>query len=266
MKPLFDIEKIKKNRAFAEKNMAGHDFLFEKTIDRIVDNLKDIKRDFKNILIIGQRGSEQLSKFFNNKSITIYDLVNEECETPDCNDNSFDCIICLHYMHVVNDVPRFLLKIKSMLIPDGLFLCGFFGGLSLKELRQSIMEAELEKYSGLSQHIHPMIDHYQAAALLQKVGFALPVVDYDRVIVEYSKLESLYTDLRCMGEGNALQDRNKNFRKLKDLVEIKYKNSFFNEGYVATFDIIQMIGWAQHDNQQKPSKRGSGEISLTEIL
>ena len=266
MNSIFDIEKIRKNRAYALQNMEGHDFLFEKATERMIDNLCDIKRDFKNILIIGARGSEALVEYFSNKNITVYDVVEDNNEIPDLKDESFDCILCLHYLHVVNNVPAFLLKIKSMLVPDGLFLCSFFGGLSLQELRQSIMDAELQKTGGVSQHIHPMIDHYQAAALMQKSGFALPVVDYDRVIVEYGKLETLYQDLRMMGEGNALNNRKSNIKKLKQYIENIYKNKFYNEGYVATFDIIHTIGWAPHESQQKPLERGSGEVSLTEIL
>lgn len=266
MTPLFDIEKIRKNRAFALQNMQGHNFLFEKSVERMIDNLRDIKRDFQNILIIGARGSDNLKSNFKNKNIEIYDIIDNKDEIPNLNDKQYDCILCLHYLHVVNDVPGFLSKIKSLLKPDGLFLCSFFGGQSLMELRQSIMDAELEKTGGVSQHIHPMIDHYQMAALMQRAGFALPVVDYDRVTVEYKKLETLYDDLRLMGEGNALNDRMSNIKQLKQPIDIIYKNRFYNQGYICTFDLIYAIGWAPHESQQKPAARGSGDISLTEIL
>jgi hypothetical protein len=111
-----------------------------------------------------------------------------------------------------------------------------------------------------------MIDHYQAAALMQKAGFALPVVDYDRVTVTYQKLQSLYDDLYYMGEANALSNRTQNFKNMKQDIENEYKNRFYNGGFQATFDIIHMIGWAPHESQQQPAKRGSGQTSLTEIL
>jgi SAM-dependent methyltransferase len=266
MERIFDIEKIIANRLHAREHMEGHDFLFQKAAERLLDNLKDIQRDFEDILIIGERGNEFIKLYFPNKNIVLYDLIDSKNEIPIFNQNQFDCIVALPYLHTVNDVPGFLTAIKSYLRPDGVFLCSFFGGRSLQELRESITAAELEKTGGASQHIHPMIDHYQFAGLLQRAGFALPVVDYDTVIVEYSKLENLYRDLKNMGEGNALCNRMCNIQKLKQNVENEYKNKFFDKGFVATFDILHSIGWAPHDSQQKPAKRGSGQVSLTDIL
>jgi len=265
--PLFDIDKIRRNRKLAASKMDDHGFLIERAANRIVDNLKDIQRDFQNILIIGARGADIIQNHFGaDKTITVYDVTDGNEEIPKFNAEQFDCVIALPYMHVVNDVPRFLMAVKSYLKPDGLFLCAFFGGLSLQELRQSIMGAELNYNGGASQHIHPMIDHYQFAALMQKAGFALPVIDFDRVSVCYQKLQSLYDDLHYMGEGNALNDRNGTIQPFKDKVEEIYQSDFYDNGFTTTFDILHGIGWKHHDSQQQPAKRGSGKQSLTEIL
>ena len=134
------------------------------------------------------------------------------------------------------------------------------------ELRQSVMQTELEKCGGAAQHIHPMIDHYQLAGLLQKAAFALPVVDFDRVTVAYQNMDNLYADLIGMGEGNAMVDRPASFGPLKRDVETYYRNHFYDDGFVMTVDILHGIGWAPHHSQQQPARRGSGEVSLTEIL
>jgi NADH dehydrogenase [ubiquinone] 1 alpha subcomplex assembly factor 5 len=263
---IFDINKIRENREFARDHMNDHAFLFDKMADSLVDKLKDIQRDFQNVLVIGERGSEPISDYFQGKAITLYDVTDDRPEISNFETQSFDCVICIGYLHAVNDVTGFLKSIKSYLKPDGLFLCGFFGGNSLQELRQSIINAEIEKYGGASQHIHPMIDHYSFAGLLQSSGLALPVVDYDRVHVRYSDLQNLYNDLKYMGEGNALIDRERSIRCFKGGIEAHYKSAFYDDAYMATFDIIYGIGWAPHDNQQKPARRGSGDISLTEVL
>ena len=44
-------------------------------------------------------------------------------------------------------------------------------------------------------------------ALLQRAGFALPVVDCDKVTVRYETLLHLLNEIRRMGEANCLQDR-----------------------------------------------------------
>ncbi len=266
MNEIFDIEKIRRNRLWARDHMDGHEFLFERAINRMIDNLSDIQRDFENILIVGERLSDKIKLNFKNKNIALFDFFNNLNEIPKFDLEQFDCILATPYLHTVNDVQGFLMAMKSYLKPDGLFMCSYFGGNSLQELRASILEAEVVMLGGASQHIHPMIDHYQFAGLLQSAGFALPVVDFDRVVVEYSDLEKLYLDLRNMGESNALKNRKSNIKKLKQNIEIYYKNKFFNKGYIATFDIVHGIGWAPHESQQKPAKRGSGQVSLTEIL
>jgi NADH dehydrogenase [ubiquinone] 1 alpha subcomplex assembly factor 5 len=265
---LFDVEKIKRNHARAINSMDDHGFLFDNAINRMIDNLKDIQRDFKNILIIGKRGSQSLVKFLDHYDaiITLFDVVDGDNEIPAFKSESFDCILCLPYMHTVNDVPQFLMAIKSYLKPDGVFMNCFFGGQSLQELRQSIMSVELSERGGVGQHVHPMIDHYDYAALMQKANFALPVVDYDRFVVEYSSIQKLYDDLYYMGEGNALANRNNTITELKSMIERHYKDHFYNDGFVATFDIIHGLGWKSDPSQQLPAKRGSGQKSMTEIL
>jgi len=267
VQPLFNVDKIRSNRRYARDHIGDHGFLFDKMSARILDNLQDIHRDFNDILIVGERGCMPILTHFKDKNVTVYDVVNDgNPEIPDCEPQSFDCVISMGYMHVVNDVQGFLKSIKSYLKPDGLFLSAFCGGVTLHELRQSIMAVELEQKNGVSQHIHPMIDHYQFAGLLQAAQFALPVVDYDRTNVLYGDLDDLYTDLKNMGEGNSLLDRKSTLHNIKKDVDDYCKNHFYDDGYQATFDILYGIGWAPHDNQQKPAKRGSGQVSLTEIL
>jgi SAM-dependent methyltransferase len=268
---IFDFERIKANRSYALDHLQESNFLIEKSVDRIIDNLKDIQRDFENIAIIGSRGADKIKACFRGKSCAVFDVVEGadilmEEEIPLLEKQSCDCIIALPYLHTVNNVQIFLSMIKAALKPDGLFLCSFFGGETLKELRQSILQIEVEKTGGAAQHIHPMIDHYQFAGLLQSAGFGLPVVDFDRVLVHYKKLDSLYDDIKNMGEGNALADKPRSIAAMKKDIETYYKDHFYDEGFIATFDILHGIGWAPHDSQQKPARRGSGQVSLTEVL
>lgn len=270
---LFNFDRVRNNRRYAASQMAGHDFLIDRAVIRLLDNLADIRRNFRDIAVIGSRGATSVRTYFEDGVITVFDIV--DCggvdvvmgtEIPSFDDQAYDCIIALPYLHTVNAVPQFLMTVKQALKPDGVFLCTFFGGQSLMELRQSVMQAEIGKCGGASQHIHPMIDHYQFAGLLQQAGFALPVVDFDRVNVGYENLDRLYEDLRAMGEGNALSDRPYGLDDLKTEIATYYKNNFYTDGYNATIDIIHGIGWAPHESQQQPARRGSGQISMTEVL
>lgn len=272
-KSLFDFQRIKHNRLYAASHLDGHDFLIEKALHRLLDNLNDIQREFDTVAVIGARGAQSVRRYFKNGTITVFDVVDSagvdvvmDTEIPLFERQAYDCIIVLPYLHTVNAVPQFLMAVKDALKPDGLFLCTLFGGQSLMELRQSIMQVEIEKTGGASQHIHPMIDHYQFAGLLQQAGFALPVVDFDRVYVGYKNLDTLYDDLTAMGEGNALTDYAGGIRAMKDAIAAYYQTHFYSDAYDVSIDILHGIGWAPHESQQKPAKRGSGQISMTEVL
>jgi|GEM_PF-4933203 len=121
MTPIFDINKIRKNRLWAREHMDGHDFLFQSMTDRIIENLRDIKRNFQNILIIGERGSRHIARHFDkNASITIYDIIDDDDEIPTLSPQTYDCVICMGYLHGVNDVKKLLDIIKTSL-KDELF-------------------------------------------------------------------------------------------------------------------------------------------------
>ncbi len=47
-------------------------------------------------------------------------------------------------LHTVNDLPGALIQIRRCLKPDGLFLAALPGGRTLFELRECLMQAELE--------------------------------------------------------------------------------------------------------------------------
>jgi hypothetical protein len=105
---------------------------------------------------------------------------------------------------------------------------------------------------------------------LQRAGFALPVSDVDRVTVRYANPLRLLSDLRAMGETNALLDRSR--KPLTRTVLMRamalYLERFSGaDGKVpASFEIITVTGWAPHDSQQKPLKPGSARMRLADAL
>ena len=92
-----------------------------------------------------------------------------------------------------------LVQIRRALKPDGLFLGAFLGGSTLTELRQALTDAESEILGGAGSRVSPFADSRDAAGLLQRAGFALPVADVDRVNVSYEHPLKLMADLRADG-------------------------------------------------------------------
>ncbi len=185
-------------------------------------------------------------------------------------DESLDLVVSTLALHWVNDLPGALIQIRRALKPDGLFMGALLGGSTLTELRQALTEAEAELTGGAGLRIAPFADTFDAAGLLQRAGFALPVADLDRVRVRYAHPLKLIADLKAMGETNALTDRARqplSRAVLARACEIYAARFAEPDGrVVATFDIVTMTGWAPHPDQQKPLKPGSAKMRLADAL
>ncbi len=122
-------------------------------------------------------------------------------------DGSLDLVVSALALQFVNDLPGALAQIRRALKPDGLLLAALIGGASLTELRQAFAQAESEIEGGASPRVAPFADVRELGALLQRAGFALPVVDSDRLTVRYDTVFDLMRDLRRMGATNVLRER-----------------------------------------------------------
>jgi SAM-dependent methyltransferase len=183
---------------------------------------------------------------------------------------SLDLAVSVLSLQFVNDLPGVLAQTRRALRPDGLFLAAMLGGDTLRELAESFALAESEITGGASPHVAPFVEVRTAGALLQRAGFALPVVDQDRVTVRYAEPLALMHDLRAMGAANPLGERSR--RPLRRDVLIRaaavYAERFADpDGRIrATFDVISLSGWAPHESQQKPLRPGSAMARLADVL
>ena len=163
---------------------------------------------------------------------------------------SLDLVVSALALHWVDDLVGALIQARLALRPDGLFLGALIGGASLTELRQCLTEAEIEIAGGAGPRVSPFLDAYDGAALMQRAGFALPVVDVDKVVVRYEHPLRLVADLRAMGETNVLLERPRTplTRPVLARATALYQERFgAPDGRVpATFEIITLTGWAPH--------------------
>lgn len=172
-------------------------------------------------------------------------------------------------MHWINDLPSALAQINRLLKPDSPFLAAMLGGDSLYELRTSLQLADLDRRGGVSTHTSPLADVRDMGSLLTKAGFNLLTVDIDDVIVDYPSSFALMMDLQAMGEGNAvLGGGGVLSRDVLLAMEGIYRELHGNkDGTVpATFRVIFMIGWTEGEGQARPLQRGSGKISMKDVL
>src|SRR5690606_19429794 len=123
--------------------------------------------------LAGRGGIERLFSLRSWHSPPAPALVGESEALPFAN-GSLDAVFSLLSLHWVNDLPGTLRQVQQVLRPDGLFLAAMLGGEALRELRQALLQAESELEGGASPRVSPFAELRDAAALLQRAGFALP--------------------------------------------------------------------------------------------
>ena len=188
----------------------------------------------------------------------------------DLEHGAHDLVIHIMALHWAADPVGQLVQARRALKPDGLFLAVMPGGQTLAELRAALAQAEIELTGGLSPRVLPMGEIRDMGALLQRAGYALPVADVTSHKVAYRKLDSLFDDLRAMGERNALAARRRSFAprtlfaRAAELYAAHYADA---DGHLrATFDLVYLTGWAPADSQPRPLRPGSARARLADAL
>ena len=182
---------------------------------------------------------------------------------------SLDLITSNFGLHWINNLPTLLAKIRTLLKPDGLFIAALPGDQTLSELRECLIAAESEMANHAALRIDPFGEVRQYGDLLQRSGFALPVVDSEKFTVRYSSLTRLISDLRAMGSTSSLAGTSSTMRRdvFKRTEQLYFDRYGESDGkFPATFEIVFLLGWAPHGSQQKPLRPGSAEFSLKDVL
>jgi SAM-dependent methyltransferase len=285
---VFDRNLLRLRRDRAAENAADFDFLLADVADRLMDRLSLVRKEFPRVLDLGghhgllagmlrvRPGTEDVFSCDMSPAMARAAsrhapaaVADEEC-LPFRQD-SLDAVVSNLSLHWVNDLPGALLQVRQALRPDGLFLAALLGGETLHELRACLMEAELAVAGGASPRVSPFIDMRDMGALMQRAGFALPVVDSDIIHVEYGHPLRLMRDLRGMAAANAVHGRLKRPTRRAVVMEAArlYAEKFGTgkgDAVRATFQVIYAIGWKPHDSQQKPLRPGSATARLADAL
>jgi SAM-dependent methyltransferase len=263
--------------------MAAHAFLLDRVGDELGDRLAVIKRQFPAMLDLGtpQAGlAQRLGQQPGLVTVAASEappglnpairIVAADEEALPYADAAFDLVVSGLSLQFVNDLPGTLTQIRRILKPDGLLLAAMLGGATLTELRQSFVAAEAELEGGASPRVAPFADVRDLGSLLQRAGFALPVVDADIVTVAYASPLHLMHELRAMGAGNILTERRRQPLRRATLMracEIYQQRFARADGRVlATFEILTLTGWCPDPSQQQPLKPGSAKARLADAL
>ena len=269
---LFDRRAWRLHRESAARGAVA-DFLHAEIAARIVDRLDAVNRQFRAALDLGSQNGA-LSRAMSGRPGIERIIAAEPAlgflarapafrvaadpELLPFRDASFDVAVSALALHWVGDLPGALIQLRRVLQPDGLFLGGMLGGATLSELRTVLLEAELAEEGGASPRVSPTADLGDAAALLQRAGFAMPVADLDTITVTYPNILTLMHDLRGMGETNAISMRRRSVLRRATLARAAaiYRERYsLPDGRIpATFELLFLAGWAPEASRPKPPR------------
>ncbi|MGI8930760.1 MAG: SAM-dependent methyltransferase [Sphingomicrobium sp.] len=213
---LFDrrLRGLRRDRA---AHQGGDIFLLDRAFNECLDRLGGISRRFESALLIGCPSPDWPRRLGDHAhQIEVVDpgasfaaaaggaLIEED--RYDFGVARFDLCIAIGTLDTVNELPLALHNLRRALRPDAPLIGAIAGGNSLPALRAALIEADRAAGRAVAR-THPRIEAPSLAALLGVAGFAMPVVDVDRVRLRYRGLGDLVRDLRAMAASGLLADR-----------------------------------------------------------
>ena len=267
---LFDKRQIRRHLA---RRSTHTSFVTDLVLADLEDRLGTLIRDFPRAAIIGPdpqslplSGQTSSARF----PFERYGAFEGEDEVPALGGGTYSLIVSLLHLQAINDVPGYLLRLRSKLEPDGLLMIACLGGDSLSELREAFLAADAQVRGGASARVAPMIQVRDGGALLQRAGLALPVADVETHVVRYGSPVALMSEIKQLGAANPLTDRPRGLASpalLAAAAAAYGERDSDPDGRIrATLEIIWLSGWVPHPSQQQPLKPGSATSRLGEVL
>lgn len=206
---MFDRRLIQSNKSKLSKNWDKFAEIHRHVSQILAERVLDRKDNFITGLYVGNVPQEanNLIDFIPADKVSkwyfSFDMLSEE----DFYNRQYDVIISNLCWQWSNDLPALLNKVQKSLNPGGLLLASIVGHHSLRDLRESLIQADLMLNSGVYPRVIPFYSLDSIAFMLQEMHFDAPMVDYITLTLKYSKFRELLLDLVNMGAANPLEQR-----------------------------------------------------------
>lgn len=211
-------------------------YLAEDMAEDVLERLGFLRHQPRKALLIGLDGGLSTSLRAQDCEVAIADPAWGFDQEIPFSTGQFDLIASLGTLDSANDLPGALIHIRQALAPGGLAIASFVGAGSLPALREAMLATDGDRPA---PRLHPMVDVRAGGQLLQRAGWADPVVDSRTMQVRFSSLDSLVADLRAQGLSNCLAKAGPPLTKAQYSVVKQH----FGAGRVETFEILTLTGW-----------------------
>jgi malonyl-CoA O-methyltransferase len=149
-----------------------------------------------------------------------------------------------------DDPTRLFTEIRRVLAPDGMLLFSSLGLGTLNELANAWHDAdEAASMAGF-------VDILEHGDALMAAGFQQPVMDAERITLDYPDITALSNELEATGMASFL--RNGNLKKSLEAVAKAYEPFKVNDRYPVSFEVVYGTAFGPQDGQ--PRKTSEGDV------
>jgi malonyl-CoA O-methyltransferase len=157
------------------------------------------------------------------------------------------------------DVPAVFREFRRIMKADAMLVFTCFGPDTLRELKEAWRAVDARPHVNDYPDMHDIGDELLAA------GFREPVMDAERLTLEYPDVMSLMRDLKGIGAHNVASERFHGLTGKTSLKQMLQAYEAFRQGdrYPASYEIIYGTAFAPRDGQ--PVKTPAGDIATFSV-
>lgn len=154
-------------------------------------------------------------------------------------DRSFDLVFSSLTFQWCTDLDAVFEQCARVLRPDGLFIFSSLGPDTLYELRESWAAVDD------TPRVNRFIDMHDVGDALVRAGFSSPVIECDRITVNYPDVYAVMRDLRGIGAVNTLAGRRRGLSTRRDLQRMAEAYEAFrtDDKLPATYEVVYAHAW-----------------------
>lgn len=170
--------------------------------------------------------------------------------------DSLDLVFSSMALHWASDLGAVFDECRRVLRPDGMLLFAALGPGSLEGLADAWAEA------GAAASLAPLPDLMQIGDALMAAGFREPVMDMERITVQYSGLDVLARELECTGVSQLILGWAE-WQPLRQPLERALESRRVEGRIPVTFEIVYGTAFGPPEGQ--PRRTEEGEIATFSV-
>lgn len=258
----YPLDLVRKHFDQAAETYDAHAVVQREIADRLLDHLEGLKIDPGTVLDVGcgtGHCTRIIKRHFPAASVTGIDLspamirqANRrnpwfgrrpayavgDAQSLDAPDDSVDLLVSNLAIQWC-DPDAVFREFNRVLRPGGLVLLSSFGPDTLMELRRAW--AAVDRFD----HVHTFIDMHDLGDAMSRNGLAGPVLDVDRLVLEYDSVAAVLRDLKGIGAQNLAPDRPRGLTGKSQFQAFCRAYESIGEGKLpVTYEVIFAHAWA----------------------